>query len=118
MRTPAQDRQLIQLAETESQRALGRSVSCDDCSARIDRPCITRHGRELRAEHPHRLKKAERARSAGVIACEFCRRLALPAERRESEPYPEVIEMCDLHQQLQDELAELVEVPDKAKEAW
>lgn len=105
-RTPTQEHKLIRLAETESQRALGRSVSCDDCGSKIGKPCRARHGTELRAEHPKRLRKAERAAAAGVLACTFCQRLELTAEQRQVEPYPGVVEMCELHQRVDDEINE------------
>jgi hypothetical protein len=105
-RTPTQDLRLNRIAETESQRQLARSVSCDDCGARIDRPCITRHGRELRAEHPRRLRRAVRMRDAGEVQCSFCRREHLTPEERGSTPWPAELEWCAGHLRIAQEIEE------------
>jgi hypothetical protein len=110
-RTPTQEREIRQLAETVDQRALARSVSCDDdCGAKIDKPCRTRHGTELRAEHPRRLRRAERMRDAGEVACSACARLQRPPDERETEPWPEELEWCAGHQQIYDEINEAKEM--------
>lgn len=109
-RTPGQERQIRELAETESQRQLARSVSCDGCGARIGDPCRARHGTELRAEHPVRLRRAERMRDAGEVACTYCRRLQLTPEQRETTPWPAVVEVCEGHQRVIDEIAEAREM--------
>ncbi|HEV2779088.1 MAG TPA: hypothetical protein VGX25_06755 [Actinophytocola sp.] len=105
-RTPARTRDLIALAETESQRALARSVSCDDCGARIDMPCRSRHGSQLRAEHPRRLRRAERLRDRGEVECSFCQRLQLTVEQRESTPWPDVLAWCTGHRRVAGEIKE------------
>lgn len=110
-RTPGRERELRAIADTEHQRELARSVSCDDCGARIGRPCRTSLRHELRAEHPRRLLRATRMREAGEIACTYCQRLELDLEGRELVPYPEVIEMCEGHQRLYDQLAEALNGP-------
>jgi hypothetical protein len=109
-RTPAQEREIRALAEAVDQRALARSVSCDDCGAKIDRPCRTRHGTELRAEHPKRLRRAGRMRDAGEVACSFCARLQLTPDERETAPWPEVLEWCEQHRRLYKEINEAREM--------
>jgi hypothetical protein len=109
-RTPGQERQIRAMAETESQRQLARSVSCDDCQAKIGQPCRTSLGRELRAEHPRRLNRAIRMRSAGQLACAHCQRLRLTPQRRETTPWPQAVEVCEGHQRVIDEIREAREM--------
>jgi hypothetical protein len=109
-RTAGQERDIRALAETESQRALAREVSCDDCRALIDQPCRTPLGGQLRAEHPGRIRKAERARSADVLACTACQRLKLTEAERESTPWPEQVEMCEWHRRVAAEIREAREM--------